>query len=167
MVISIYDKISTVHDHVCSDIVALPPVSWYSHVGWQWHNRVGVLVGYDTGTIVWEFWWVISLIDSLIGPADILVSPRRPVERFADLTVEEVSDLFACVHRIAPVLQHVHSTPSLTIAVQDGEHAGQTVPHVHVHMLPRKAGDFPHNDDIYNKVYVCDHACVTTQGTCV
>jgi bis(5'-adenosyl)-triphosphatase len=26
------------------------------------------------------------------------------------------------------------------------------VPHVHVHILPRKAGDFPNNDEIYDKI---------------
>lgn len=84
--------------------------------------------------------------------SDILVSPLRPVKRFAELTSDEVSDLFLCVHRIAPVLQQAHSSSSLTIAVQDGKEAGQTVEHVHVHMLPRKVGDFPKNDDIYEKV---------------
>lgn len=32
---------------------------------------------------------------------------------------------------------------------QDGEAAGQSVPHVHIHCLPRKPGDFPRNDDVY------------------
>ena len=83
---------------------------------------------------------------------DILVSPLRPVHRFSELTPEEVCDLFLCVHRVTPVLQHHFSATSLTIAVQDGKEAGQTVPHVHVHMLPRRQGDFPRNDDVYEKV---------------
>lgn len=83
---------------------------------------------------------------------DILVSPLRPVPRFSELTPEEVCDLFLCVHRVAPVLQRQHSATSLTIALQDGKEAGQTVQHVHVHMLPRRQGDFPRNDDVYEKV---------------
>lgn len=35
---------------------------------------------------------------------------------------------------------------------QDGPQAGQTVAHVHIHILPRKAGDFENNDDIYDAV---------------
>lgn len=84
--------------------------------------------------------------------SDVLVSPLRPVKRFADLSPDEVTDLFLCVHRITPVLQDVHSSSSLTIAIQDGKDAGQTVDHIHVHMLPRKPGDFDRNDDIYEKV---------------
>ncbi len=85
---------------------------------------------------------------------DVLVSPLRPAKRFADLTPGEVSDLFLCVHKIAPVLQGMHGSSSLTIALQDGKDAGQTVEHVHVHILPRQQGDFARNDDIYTKVCV-------------
>jgi len=35
---------------------------------------------------------------------------------------------------------------------QDGPQAGQSVPHVHIHILPRKNGDFENNDDIYDLV---------------
>jgi bis(5'-adenosyl)-triphosphatase len=36
--------------------------------------------------------------------------------------------------------------------LQDAPKAGQTVPHVHVHILPRKDGDFANNDEIYDEV---------------
>ena len=86
------------------------------------------------------------------------------VKRFADLTHDEVSDLFLCVHRIAPILQRVHASHALTIAVQDGKEAGQTVEHVHVHMMPRKEGDFQNNDDIYEKVHTKYHKCRCVDG---
>ena len=38
------------------------------------------------------------------------------------------------------------------ITHQDGPHAGQTVPHVHIHVIPRKKGDFEKNDEIYDAV---------------
>ena len=37
---------------------------------------------------------------------------------------------------------------------QDGEQAGQTIPHVHVHIIPRVAGDFLNNDQIYVEVTI-------------
>lgn len=48
--------------------------------------------------------------------------------------------------------QERYSAGSLTLAVQDGPDSGQTVPHVHVHVLPRRAGDFADNDDVYDKL---------------
>lgn len=40
----------------------------------------------------------------------------------------------------------------LILLIQDGAEAGQTVPHVHIHILPRKAKDFERNDEIYDAV---------------
>ncbi|KAG1365591.1 Bifunctional bis(5'-adenosyl)-triphosphatase/adenylylsulfatase FHIT [Cocos nucifera] len=36
--------------------------------------------------------------------------------------------------------------------LEDGPQAGQTVPHVHIHILPRKSGDFENNDEIYDAI---------------
>lgn len=38
------------------------------------------------------------------------------------------------------------------MAIQDGPEAGQTVPHVHIHVLPRQKGDFAKNDEIYDAI---------------
>ena len=45
---------------------------------------------------------------------DVLVSTKRPVARFADLTSDEVADMFQCAHRIAPVLEKVCLLINLT-----------------------------------------------------
>jgi diadenosine tetraphosphate (Ap4A) HIT family hydrolase len=41
---------------------------------------------------------------------------------------------------------------SSTITVQNGPDAGQTVSHVHVHVMPRKKHDFEENDQIYREI---------------
>ncbi|KAF5725868.1 bis(5'-adenosyl)-triphosphatase [Tripterygium wilfordii] len=38
------------------------------------------------------------------------------------------------------------------ITSQDGPQSGQTVPHVHIHILPRKGGDFEVNNEIYDAI---------------
>ena len=78
-----------------------------------------------------------------------LVSPIRVVERLSELTAAEVSDMFLTTQRVSDAVKKHHGAPALTVAVQDGAEAGQTVRHVHVHILPRKDGDFQDNDDIY------------------
>jgi hypothetical protein len=44
----------------------------------------------------------------------------------------------------------------MTLTVQDGKDAGQTVFHVHVHVMPRKPNDFARNDDVYEKLEKCE-----------
>ncbi|XP_054102220.1 bis(5'-adenosyl)-triphosphatase isoform X10 [Callithrix jacchus] len=87
-----------------------------------------------------------------VVPGHVLVCPLRPVERFCDLRPDEVADLFQATQRVGTVIEkHFHGT-SLTFSMQDGPEAGQTVKHVHVHVLPRKPGDFHRNDSIYDEL---------------
>uniref|UniRef100_A0A4X2K2G8 Bis(5'-adenosyl)-triphosphatase n=1 Tax=Vombatus ursinus TaxID=29139 RepID=A0A4X2K2G8_VOMUR len=86
---------------------------------------------------------------------DVLVCPLRPVERFRDLHPNEVADLFQMAQRVGNVVEKHFQGTSLTFSLQDGPESGQTVKHVHVHILPRKANDFSNNDSIYDKVGLC------------
>ncbi|XP_022145427.1 bifunctional bis(5'-adenosyl)-triphosphatase/adenylylsulfatase FHIT [Momordica charantia] len=83
-------------------------------------------------------------------PGHVLVCPKREVQRFADLTADETCDLWLAAQRVGRQLELYHDASSLTLAIQDGPQAGQTVPHVHIHILPRKGGDFEKNDEIYD-----------------
>ncbi|XP_070967487.1 bis(5'-adenosyl)-triphosphatase-like [Oncorhynchus clarkii lewisi] len=87
-----------------------------------------------------------------VVPGHVLVCPLRPVERFRDLHPDEVADLFTTTQRVADLVEKHFQASSLTIAIQDGPEAGQTVKHVHVHVLPRKAGDFERNDNVYDEL---------------
>ena len=82
-------------------------------------------------------------------PGHVLICPIRVVEHLSDLTAAEMADLFLAVQSVAEAVKKQHEVSSLTIAVQDGPDAGQSVKHVHVHVLPRKPGDFPDNDEVY------------------
>ncbi|XP_056130375.1 bis(5'-adenosyl)-triphosphatase [Lampris incognitus] len=87
-----------------------------------------------------------------VVPGHVLVCPLRPAERFRDLQPDEVADLFSTAQRVAALVEKHFNATSLTIAIQDGPEAGQTVKHVHVHVLPRRAGDFERNDSIYDEL---------------
>ncbi|GAA6062302.1 hypothetical protein JCM10212_004390 [Sporobolomyces blumeae] len=83
-------------------------------------------------------------------PGHVLVIPKRVVQRFRDLTGDEVSDLFKSVHHISRVIETEYKAQALNVALQDGPLAGQSVPHVHVHIIPRRAKDFEPLDEMYN-----------------
>lgn len=97
-------------------------------------------------------------------PGHVLVSPIRVVKRFCDLTEEEVMDLFVSTQKIARVIEKEYGATSLSIAIQDGPEAGQTVEHVHVHLLPRKKGDFESNDDVYKALDEHDKQQIESKG---
>lgn len=82
-------------------------------------------------------------------PGHVLVCPRRVVTRLSGLSPEESSDLFATVHFISGVIERYYKADSLNVAIQDGPLAGQSVPHVHCHVIPRKLDDLENVDDIY------------------
>ncbi|KAG5883506.1 hypothetical protein JTB14_013933 [Gonioctena quinquepunctata] len=84
-----------------------------------------------------------------VVPGHVLIATIRRVPRLVDLSQEEIADLFQTAIAVQKVVETEHNASSSTICVQDGHFAGQTVPHVHVHILPRKQGDFKRNDDIY------------------
>jgi len=86
-----------------------------------------------------------------VVPGHILVVPVRRVERFADLIYEEIADLFHVVQIVQKMLEKKYSAKSSSISVQDGFDAGQTVRHVHVHLLPRKPDDFE-GDQVYKEL---------------
>jgi histidine triad (HIT) family protein len=70
-----------------------------------------------------------------------LVIPKAHHSRVADLP-ESVGDaLFARAHRLAPLVESAVDADGITVGVNDGEAAGQEVPHVHVHLVPRFEGD--------------------------
>lgn len=51
----------------------------------------------------------------------------------------ELISLMRSVRRVGTVVQRAYGADALTIACQDGPAAGQSVPHVHFHVMPRKA----------------------------
>lgn len=86
-------------------------------------------------------------------PGHILICPVRCVPRLSQLTVAETADLFNTVRVVSKTLERVYSASALNVAVQDGVDAGQSVPHVHVHVIPRQKGDYDHRgggDQIYD-----------------
>ncbi|KAI0785497.1 HIT-like protein [Irpex lacteus] len=87
-----------------------------------------------------------------IVPGHVLVIPRRVVSRLQDLDASELSALMSSVQHVGKVIERAYGADGLTIACQDGKAAGQTVPHVHFHLLPRKLrGDrfASSNDEVY------------------
>ena len=73
-----------------------------------------------------------------IVPGHVLVMPERIVPTMDELTEEEYVDMWKSVRIVQAALRKQYDATAFNVAVQDGRAAGQSVPHVHVHILPRK-----------------------------
>lgn len=70
-------------------------------------------------------------------PGHVLVSPRRVVAQLSELSAAEAADLWRTVRSVQRVVEMFHGADAADLGVQDGKIAGQSVPHVHVHIIPR------------------------------
>lgn len=68
-----------------------------------------------------------------------LVIPKTHRERIQDLTADENRDLFSLVCRMAGRIDRLEG--ATLVAIHNGRGAGQEVPHLHVHLIPRSATD--------------------------
>lgn len=76
-----------------------------------------------------------------VSPGHSLIIPRRHVASLFELTAEEFNDLHALLHTTRSQLEAQYQPDGYNIGVNVGEAAGQTVFHLHVHVIPRYAGD--------------------------
>jgi len=70
-----------------------------------------------------------------------LVIPRRHVGSWFDVTPEEQRALLVLLGRARRQLDGEFSPDGYNIGINDGPAAGQTVRHLHIHLIPRYAGD--------------------------
>lgn len=70
-----------------------------------------------------------------------LIVPKRHVERFEGLTDEEALRVCQLIRKVDVAATKVFGTSSYLLLQKNGKEVGQSVPHVHVHYLPRLAGD--------------------------
>ncbi|GFY42301.1 nitrilase and fragile histidine triad fusion protein NitFhit [Trichonephila inaurata madagascariensis] len=107
----------------------------------------------NPGYIFYKTKYSIAFVNKkCVVPGHVLVTPIRIAKRLQDMHQHEVADLFMCVQTVQKKIEEAYSVSSSSIVIQDGPEAGQTVPHLHVHILPRKSGDFKKNDDVYTKL---------------
>lgn len=76
-----------------------------------------------------------------VAPGHTLVIPRRHVGSFFELHRSEQAAMLTLVDRARLDLERDFTPDGFTIGVNDGAAAGQTVPHVHMHLIPRHLGD--------------------------
>ena len=78
-----------------------------------------------------------------VSPGHTLVVPVRHVGSLFETTDAERADCLALLDRARHVLEEELHPDGYNIGINDGKAAGQTVPHLHIHLIPRYNGDQP------------------------
>ena len=77
-----------------------------------------------------------------VTPLHTLVIPRRHVADYFDLLPAERADAETLLHRLRrAILEEDPSVTGFNVGVNCGASAGQTIMHVHIHLIPRRDGD--------------------------
>ena len=76
-----------------------------------------------------------------ITPGHTIICPVRHVEKFEELTADEKSAIFELALKIKKALIELFGAEGFHYAWNEGKIAGQSVPHFHLHVVPRKQGD--------------------------
>ena len=85
---------------------------------------------------------VLAFLDARpAAPGHTLLIPKTHAARVEDLSSEQAAALFDALHRIAGPIREAVSSDATTIGINNGPGSGQVIPHVHIHVIPRRRGD--------------------------
>ena len=76
-----------------------------------------------------------------IVPGHTLICPVRHVQKFEELTKEEKEAIFGLTTKIKTALKKLFGAKGFHHAWNENASAGQSIPHFHLHIVPRKQGD--------------------------
>lgn len=76
-----------------------------------------------------------------VSPGHTLIIPRRHVASFFEVTDAERAGLMSLLAAARDDLDRDFRPAGYNIGINDGAAAGQTVPHLHIHLIPRYVGD--------------------------
>lgn len=91
---------------------------------------------------VYEDEHVFAFMDAgQVNPGHVIVATKKPYETLVEADETEVAALFVAAHRIARAVTRAFQPEGLTILQANKPAGWQTVPHLHLHVLPRHMDD--------------------------
>jgi diadenosine tetraphosphate (Ap4A) HIT family hydrolase len=76
-----------------------------------------------------------------VNPGHLLIIPRRHISDFFLTTGEEKAAMLSLLDKAKLFLDGKYTPDGYNVGINVGEVAGQTVMHVHMHLIPRYQGD--------------------------
>jgi len=102
----------------------------------------GIVAGEIPAYRVYDVDGVVAFLDrAQVNPGHVLVVPKDHAENLFDVAPAQAAQLFEVAHHLAPVVRRTFGADGLTVLQANGAAGGQTVSHLHLHVLPRFVGD--------------------------
>ncbi len=79
--------------------------------------------------------------DNPVNDGHCLIVPKRHVISFFNLTDEELEDCYEIIKEVKKYIDKNFSPDGYNVGVNEGRAAGRTIDHLHIHLIPRYAGD--------------------------
>jgi len=76
-----------------------------------------------------------------VNDGHALIIPKRHTTNYFDLSFEEQKDCMELLNCVKTIVQEKYNPAGFNVGININESAGQTVPHVHIHLIPRYEGD--------------------------
>lgn len=76
-----------------------------------------------------------------VSRGHMLVIPKRHYASFFDSCEQEILAIYSLIHEAKTFLDSKYNPDGYNIGINDGEHAGQSIFHLHIHIIPRYKGD--------------------------
>ena len=93
-------------------------------------------------SVVFENEWVLAFLDvNPLAVGHVLLIPRDHFERLSELPTGLAGQLATAIPHLGRALLSVTNTEGYNLLVNEGTVAGQVVPHVHYHFIPRQSKD--------------------------
>lgn len=101
-----------------------------------------IVAGKLPAEIVYEDQQVMAFLDANpLNPGHTLVIPKAHVESLSELPEEACGPLLSTAVRVARAAREALGAAGVNLVVNDGRAAGQAIPHLHLHVIPRFPGD--------------------------
>ncbi len=78
-----------------------------------------------------------------VSPGHTLIIPRRHIASLFGVPGSDLLDMLQLLAQMKTALDREFAPAGFNVGVNDGVAAGQTVPHLHIHLIPRYTGDQP------------------------
>ena len=101
-----------------------------------------IINGYIFARIITQNDKAIAFLDAFpLTLGHTLIIPKSHYYKIQDMDEEHLSAVFSLLWKLSAAIEKAVESNASTIAIHNGKDAGQEVPHVHIHIIPRTIDD--------------------------